>query len=106
MQCHAAAAALAERIAEREFPFPELLAGQEHLARDLERGVLEIAAADAAVNLVGVHPHPGAGLARRGAAGFDDQDFNWHIALRMFSGVAGASSGTGSRESLVAPIAS
>src|SRR5438128_1701674 len=71
-----AAAALAERVAEREFSFTLRLARQQHLARDLERGVLEVAAADRAVRLGRAYPHARARLARRRAARLEHADFN------------------------------
>src|SRR6266581_3827972 len=75
-QCDGSAAALAEGIAEREAALALRLAGEQHLARDLERGVLEVAAADGAARFAGAQPHARAGLARRRAASLDDQDFN------------------------------
>jgi hypothetical protein len=47
----AAAAALAERVAEDEFALTRRFAGEEHLARDLGGAVLEVAAADGAAGL-------------------------------------------------------
>src|SRR6266849_3757154 len=73
---YGSAAALAEGIAEREAALALRLAGEQHLARDLERGVLEVAAADGAARFGGAHPHARAGLARRRAAGLDHGDLN------------------------------
>src|SRR5262245_43684611 len=71
-----AAAALAERVAEDEPALTFGFAGGEHLARDLERAVLEVAAADGAAGLVHADPHTGARSARRGAARLNDPDFD------------------------------
>src|SRR5581483_1029582 len=73
---HAAAAALAERVAEREAPLAARFAREQHLARDLERAVLEVAAAYRAARLVRRDPHPGAGLPWRRALRPSDEDFD------------------------------
>jgi len=63
---------LAERVAEREAALALRFAGKQHLARDLERGVLEVAAADGAARFSGAHPHARASLARRRATRLDN----------------------------------
>ena len=72
-QRHRAAAALAERGAEREVAFMGRAALQQR-ARLVDRDLLEVAAADGAEHLISSHEHARAGLARYRALEGTDSD--------------------------------